>query len=60
MAIEGNQLATFGDTRRLILDTIQALKAGELDVSRGMAVNQTCAKQKTVRIITKFPQGKLF
>lgn len=38
MAIEGNQLATFGDTRRLILDTIQALKAGELDVSRGMAI----------------------
>lgn len=38
MAIEGNQLATFGDARRLILDTIHSLKAGELDVSRGMAI----------------------
>ena len=38
MAIEGNQLATFGDTRRLILDTIQALKSGDMDVSRGMAI----------------------
>lgn len=38
MAIDGNQLATFGDTRRLILDTIQALKSGDMDVSRGMAI----------------------
>jgi hypothetical protein len=38
MAIEGNQLATFGDVRRMILDTIQALKAGDMDVSRGMAI----------------------
>lgn len=38
MAIEGNQLATFGDCRRLILDTIQALKSGDMDVSRGMAI----------------------
>jgi hypothetical protein len=38
MAIEGNQLATFGDVRRSILDTIQALQAGQMDVSRGMAI----------------------
>ena len=38
MAIEGNQLTTFGDVRRQILDTIQALKAGDMDVSRGMAI----------------------
>ncbi len=38
MAIEGNQLATFGDVRRTILDTIQSLKSGEMDVSRGMAI----------------------
>lgn len=38
MAIEGNQLATFGDARRMILDTIQSLKAGNMDVSRGMAI----------------------
>jgi hypothetical protein len=38
MAIEGNQLATFGDVRRSILDTIQALKTGDMEVSRGMAI----------------------
>jgi len=38
MAIEGNQLATFGDVRRTILDTIQSLKSGGMDVSRGMAI----------------------
>jgi len=38
MAIEGNQLATFGDARRMILDTIQGLKNGSMDVSRGMAI----------------------
>lgn len=38
MAIEGNQLATFGDARRMILDTIRDLKNGDLDVSRGMAI----------------------
>lgn len=38
MAIEGNQLATFGDVRRSILDTIQSLKTGGMDVSRGMAI----------------------
>lgn len=38
MAIDGNQLATFGDVRRSILETIQALKAGEIDASKGMAI----------------------
>ena len=38
MAIEGNQIATFGDARRMILDVIQALNAGSMDVSRGMAI----------------------
>lgn len=38
MAIEGNQLATFGDARRLILDTIQSLKNGQMDASKGMAI----------------------
>lgn len=36
--MEINQLATFGDQRRLILDTIQALKNGEMDTGRGMAI----------------------
>ena len=38
MAIEGNQLATFGDVRRMILDTIVELRGGNMDVSRGMAI----------------------
>lgn len=38
MAIDGNQLATFGDVRRDILDTIRALKNSEMDVSRGAAI----------------------
>lgn len=38
MAIEGNQLATFGDVRRDILDTIRDLKSKDMDVNRGMAV----------------------
>lgn len=33
-----NQLATFGDQRRMILDTIMELKAGTMDVGRGMAI----------------------
>lgn len=33
-----NQIATFGDARRLILDTIQELRAGRMDVGRGMAI----------------------
>lgn len=36
--MEINQLATFGDQRRMILDTIVALKNGEMDVNRGMAI----------------------
>ena len=36
--MEINQLATFGDQRRLILDTILELKNGSMDVSRGMAI----------------------
>lgn len=38
MSLNVNQLATFGDARRMILDTIQGLKNGEVDVSRGMAI----------------------
>lgn len=33
-----NQLATFGDVRRMILDTIVALRDDKIDVSRGMAI----------------------
>lgn len=33
-----NQLATFGDVRRMILETIVDLKSGEMDVARGMAI----------------------
>lgn len=33
-----NQLVTFGDVRRMILDNIVALKNGEIDVARGMAI----------------------
>ncbi len=33
-----NQLATFGDQRRMILDTIMELRNGSMDVSRGMAI----------------------
>lgn len=33
-----NQLATFGDQRRMILDTIMELRRGDMDVNRGMAI----------------------
>lgn len=33
-----NQLATFGDQRRMILDVICELKNGTMDVNRGMAI----------------------
>jgi len=33
-----NQLATFGDQRRMILDTIMELRNGTMDVGRGMAI----------------------
>ena len=36
--MEANQLMTFGDTRRIILDTIIALRDGHMDVNRGMAI----------------------
>ncbi len=36
--MEINQLATFGDQRRLILDTILELKNGTMDINRGMAI----------------------
>jgi len=36
--MEANQLATFGDQRRMILDTIMELRAGVMDVNRGMAI----------------------
>lgn len=36
--MEVNQLATFGDQRRMILDTIMELKNGTMDVNRGMAI----------------------
>jgi len=32
------QIVTFGDVRRLILETIIALKGGGMDISRGMAI----------------------
>lgn len=33
-----NRLATFGDQRRMILDTIMELRNGTMDVGRGMAI----------------------
>ena len=36
--MEINQLATFGDQRRMILDTIMELRSGLMDVNRGMAI----------------------
>jgi hypothetical protein len=36
--LNANQLVTFGDVRRMILDTILALRNDEMDVSRGMAI----------------------
>ena len=36
--MEVNQLATFGDQRRMILDTIMELRNGSMDVGRGMAI----------------------
>jgi hypothetical protein len=38
MNLEANKLATFGDVRRSILDTIQALQSEKMDISRGMAI----------------------
>lgn len=36
--MNANQLATFGDQRRMILDTIMELRDGSMDVGRGMAI----------------------
>lgn len=36
--MNANQLATFGDQRRMILDTIVELRNGTMDVGRGMAI----------------------
>lgn len=36
--MQANPLTTFGDVRRLIIDTIQDLRGGSMDASRGMAI----------------------
>lgn len=36
--MEISQVMTFGDTRRMIIETIIALRNGDMDVSRGMAI----------------------
>lgn len=36
--MNANQIATFGDARRMILDTIVELRRGDMDISRGMAI----------------------
>ena len=36
--MNANQLTTFGDQRRMILDTIMDLRNGSMDVGRGMAI----------------------
>lgn len=33
-----NQITTFGDVRRMIIDTIVSLKTEQIDTSRGMAI----------------------
>lgn len=33
-----NQIATFGDVRRTILDTIVDLRSGDMDAAKGMAI----------------------
>jgi hypothetical protein len=38
MTLPTNSITTFGDARRTILDTIQRLASGEMDVGRGMAI----------------------
>lgn len=38
MTLPINQIATFGDARRMILDTILELRDGSMDVGRGMAI----------------------
>lgn len=36
--MQSNSLMTFGDVRRMIVDTIVALRDDKMDVSRGMAI----------------------
>lgn len=36
--MQANQLMTFGDVRRMIVDTIVALRDDQMDISRGMAI----------------------
>lgn len=36
--MQASQLMTFGDVRRLILETIVDLRNGNIDTSRGMAI----------------------
>jgi hypothetical protein len=36
--MDANQLMTFGDVRRMIIDTIVQLREENMDVSRGMAI----------------------
>jgi rRNA processing protein Krr1/Pno1 len=38
MSLDSNHIATFGDVRRSILDTINQLKSGDMAVDRGMAI----------------------
>jgi hypothetical protein len=38
MTLPVNQIATFGDARRMILDTIMDLRSGSMDIGRGMAI----------------------
>lgn len=36
--MDANQLMTFGDVRRMIIDTIVQLREGNMDATRGMAI----------------------
>jgi hypothetical protein len=38
MTLPINQIATFGDARRMLLDTISDIRNGSMEVGRGMAV----------------------
>lgn len=38
MELDHNRIASFGDVRRAILDTIDQLRHNKMDVSRGMAI----------------------
>lgn len=38
MTLPINQIATFGDARRMILDTITELRNGTMDTGRGIAI----------------------